>query len=360
MKAFSEKNPNLQLAWDASSLKSYQFCPRSYQLQNLEGWQTESVDLEFGKRIATGLEMYQKLRLVGKSVADATLEVAKWAMEETWNDGKPWGGEYETMWKCEGTEKYKNPKGNRAVCPFAHKRMWFPGGAPALCGSCGSGIRIERRFVAEHTKNRQSLVRALIWYGLSNPDDLDDGYRPYVFPDGTPAVELSGKLPLPFTTASTGERYVLTWNFDYIGDFGGELWITDNKSTSKTLDAKFESSYAVDTQFDTYDLVGTLMFPELNIQGTMVEGIQVLESGIAIERFVYRKTEAQREEHFRDIELWLQDAERSAVENYWRMNKRNCWLCSFKRVCRLDPKKRQMELEANFTKGPRWDPTAER
>lgn len=369
--AFSPHNQNVQNAWDSSSLKAIQFCPRYYQLQNLEGWQGESVHLEFGRFIADGLEHYQKLRLDGYTKEDALLRVVRKTLEDTYYEGVPehehghgtiaatddtqWGGYYETMWKCTGTEKYKNQKGNRAKCPFAFEAAWFPGDPPELCGSCGSSIHSERRYVPGDTKkNRRSLLRALIWYGFDQPDDLDAGLKPYVFPNGQPAVELSVRLPLPYSN-SFGENYILTANFDYIGDFGGELFITDNKSTTKFLNDKFFDNYSPDTQFDTYDLIGSLAFPGLPIRGTLVDAISLSVEGVTFGRKPFYKTEEQREEHLKDLGVWLEVAEMYALKGYWPMNKRNCWLCPFAKACSQSPKLRAGYLASNYQQKPRWN-----
>lgn len=355
--AFSKTTPKLQLAWDATSIKDVQFCPRYYQHTHLEGYRPDSVHLDFGGFIATGFEKFQKLRLNGATQDEAALAVVRWALEATWNDDDTqWGGRYETMWKCEGTEKYKNSKGNRAVCPFAFKNAWFPGDAPDICVECRSGIKSERIYLPnDNAKNRQSLIRALIGYAYDQPENLDDGLKPYVFPDGTPAVELSGRLPLPFTSVA-GEPYILTWNFDYIGDWGSELFVVDNKTTSKTLDSKFFATYNPDTQFDTYDLIASLAYPALDISGTMVDAVQVIVSGVEFGRMPYYRNEKQREEHLRDIEIWIKQAETYALMDYWPMNKRNCWLCPLKGACSLSPEKRPAFLKANFERREPWNP----
>lgn len=365
--AFSAKTPNLQLVWDASSLKAYQFCPRYYEINNLQGWHGSSVDLEFGRLIASGFEMFKKARLNGKSIEDALVAVVTWVMNETWmpaTDTDPadrqWGGRYETMWKCTGERPYKNAKGNRAKCPFAHERAWFDGEAPDICGECGSPTRSERRYLPNSpAKNRLTLVRTLIWYGLSQPENLDDGLKPYVFPDGRPAVELSGKLPLPFKTMD-GEGYVMAYNFDYIGDYGGERFIVDNKTTSKPLTEQYFASFAPDTQFDTYDLIASTVFPDLNIRGTMVEGVKVTATESEFGLRPYYKTNEYREEHLNDIGSWLADAERSARTGYYRMNKRNCWICPLKAVCSLAPKMRDGYMQSNMTREAPWNPARER
>lgn len=360
--AFSEKNPNVQLVWDASSLKNYQFCPRYYEYSNLQGWRGDSVDLDFGRMIADGFEHFKKHRLDGLSREDATIAVVKEAMEATYNeaDGTQWGGKYVDVWKCEGTKPYKNEKGNRAKCPQAWDAFWGEGEAPDICVHCGDGIRQERQYAPNHkTKNRQTLIRALVWYGLQQPEEIADGLRPYVFDDGRAAVELSGKMPLPFTTAG-GEQYVFAYNLDYIGQWGDELFIVDNKTTSKPLNDMYYSGFAVDTQFDSYDLIGSMMFPDLPIRGTMVEAVSLSAQGVDIGLRPFYKTEAQREEHLNDLGEWIADAERSAEAGYWRMNKRSCWLCPMKAVCAQSPKMRDGYLRSNYEKGPRWDPSHER
>ena len=381
--SFSKHNDRLQIAWDASALKSLQFCPRSYQYGNLEGWRTSSVDLDFGRLIAEGFERFKKSRLDGATTDEALLQVVRWALEATYYEATEcvqgcheeqtcgsdpchmqdtqWGGRYESLWHCKGDKPYKNAKGNRAKCPNSHAGVFFPGDAPDICVECHGGtIETVRMYVPDSpNKNRQSLLRTLVWYGLSQPEDIRDGYRPYVFPDGTQAVELSGRLPLPWRN-SYGEQYILSWNFDYIGEFGVEHFITDNKTTKKTLDSSFFNAYSPDTQFDTYAMVGPIAYPDLNIKGVMLEGVQILVGSSAFGMHPYYKTEEQNEEHFYDMKVWIDQAERYALTGYWPMNKRNCWLCPFKGVCSLDPRDRQGALEANFKRQPRWDPLHER
>jgi hypothetical protein len=129
--AFSAHNPKLQIGVDATSLKSYQFCPRRYQYEHIENWRRQSVDLDFGLFIADSLEIYQKGRLAGLSKTDALLPALRYAFTATWNaDGTQWGGEYVTQWHCLGETKYNNEKGNLAMCPFALVGGWLLGLGP--------------------------------------------------------------------------------------------------------------------------------------------------------------------------------------------------------------------------------------
>jgi hypothetical protein len=243
---------------------------------------------------------------------------------------------------------------------MAKADMWMPDEGPELCGSCNSPTYTELRYVPDDKlKHRRSLIRALVWYGLNQPEELSEGLRPYVFPDGHPAVELSFRLPIPLYT-DMGEQYILAGHLDLIGQFGDEIFPVDQKTTRKTLNDKFFASYSPSTQFDTYDMVMSVMFPDLETVGIMVDAVQLLTDGVKFGRFTYRKTEAQREEHWADMQEWIKEAERYATRDHWPMNKRNCWICPFNGVCSLSPEKRQTELETSFQRGERWDPLKER
>jgi hypothetical protein len=352
----SPANPKLQTAWDSSSLGALEFCPRYYQYTQIEGWRGKTVDLEFGGFAATGFETYQKARLEGLTRDEAQLRVVKTILELTWLDGKPWGGTYETVWHCTGTEPFKNAAGNRAKCPYAHKGMWFPGDQPQPCGRCGSPTETEvQYFPLSPAKNRQSLLRLLVWYIEEQPEDLAAGLHPVAFPDGRPAVELSGRIPLGITSRF-GDEYILTYNLDYIGSFGDENWFVDNKTTTKALDARFKSGYSPHYQLDTYELIGSVAFPELELSGVLIDAAQVTTSGATFARFGLWFTDQQREEHLNDIRYWIGLAEKFAVDDYWPMNKRNCWLCPFSGVCNKEPGMRQHELNDRFEKGEPWNP----
>lgn len=358
---YSPHNPNLQTAWDSSSLGAIQFCPRYYQLSILEGWGGDQVDLVFGGYAAEGFELYQKRRLAGDTKDAAMLAVVRHIMTETWRDGQQWGGRFENQWHCTGTEPYKNSNGNRAKCPYSHKGSWFPEPSPDVCGECGSPVERVRNYIPAHAaKNRVSLVSMLIAYIDEQPENLDDGLRPYIFPDGTPAVELSVRLPTPWKSPY-GDDYILTGHFDYIGVFGSENWITDNKTTTKTLSDKFWQGYSPHYQLDTYDLFGSLMFPDLDLQGVLIDAAQVTATKPpAFARHTFRKTEEQREEHWRNVEFWIKQAEQFALAGYWPMNKRSCFLCPFAKICNKDPAFREQYLRADFQKRERWNPLQER
>lgn len=369
--AFSTTVPNLQIVWDSTSFRALMFCARSYQLGILQGWrENTAADLEFGIYFATGTEVYAKERLKGSSKEVATIRAIKRVVEDTWIDddtgeaeeGHPWGGIYADEWHCLGTKKYRNRKGNAAKCPYAHKGKWFPGSGPSCCGECGSETEHGRHYLPNHAKkHRLSLITALAWYCFDQPDTVtDNGLYPVAFPDGTPAVELSFKLPLPFNSPD-GQPYTLSGHMDAIKSFGPiEKFVTDNKTTGSFIGPLYWKQYSPNIQVDIYDLAGSLLYPQLNLKGVAIEATQLFASGGA--RFAihpFYRTESQREETLSEIGWWLKQAERYVEEDYWPMNKTNCKICAFNGICSKDPAQRERYLKADFVQ-KRWNPAEER
>jgi hypothetical protein len=361
---FSEKHPTLQMAWDATSLKALQFCPRNYQLSVLERWGSDSVHKSFGKYLAKGLEIFWKERLNGATIEEALVPAVREIGLLTLNpDGSQWGGQFVTSWHCLGETPYKNDKGNHAKCPFSHKGKWFPGEASDICGRCGSECETVVRYEPDSPlKHRISLIRAIIWYGLSQPDVLTDGLTPFLFENGKPSVEFSFYLPLDMH-AYTGETYALCGHMDLVVHFGEETWVQDTKSTGHALDQRFWRGYHPETQFDIYDSVGGIIFQSMNFKGTIVDAIQLTSDGVNIVRRPMPSSEDQRAETWDDVKEWIRLAEQYARADYWPMNKRNCWLCEFNEICALPRSQREWTLKANpkFVQRPaRWNPAQER
>ena len=380
---FSDHNSSLQMVWDSTSLKALMFCPTFYKRTILEGWRSKgAVDLEFGIMFASAVETFKKGRLEGLSKVDAQLASLKKVLEDSWlpggntghcpcpdgcngceqPDGKPWGGSYEDLWHCTGTEPYKNSKGNKAKCPWSHKGKWFPAPAPSTCGECGSETETHRHWLpADKTKNRVSLVRAIIWYTEDQPDTMySGGLKPFAFPDGVPAVELSFKLPLDYANRYD-EPYILAGHIDSIlqNEDGSELFIADNKTTKKFLGKAFQASFSPNIQMDVYDLAGSILFPTLPIRGVAIEAAQILHDGARFATYPLHRTEAQREETLTNLSRWFDTAEEYAESQNWPMSTANCWLCPLKGICSKDPSQRELYLRADFEQ-KFWNPLDER
>lgn len=359
---FSKVNPKLQVAWDSTSLKVLMECPRRYQYEIMEGWRGSKVDLEFGIFFANAMETYYKARLGGADLETAMHVATERAVKDTWDKKRgPWGGSYNKVWHCTGTTKYRNAAGNAAKCPYAHKGEHYPGAHPSKCGECGSKIKEERLYVpGNKKKNRTTLIRAVVWYCLDQPEQ--GGFQPYSFPDGTPAVELPFRLALPMAF-KTGDVPILCGYFDRFAEFAGDIYPVDNKTTASGQfgDAYFDG-FSPSVQFDTYDLVASMMFPDLPIKGVVNDAVQMLVDSVKFNKREYYKTEKTRQEHLEFIEYWLRQAESYAENDFWPMNKAACWHCPFNKICSKDPAVRERYLanDVELRKQERWNPLRER
>lgn len=362
---WSKTLPGLQLAWDKTSLKALQFCPTRYNFEIKQGYRKDTADLRFGSLFASAVETFRRGLLSGQSFDDAQRAAVRWALQNsgeyvTHDDHEhwvPWGGEYQDQWHCTGTEKYKNEKGNAAKCPWSKKGQWFTGSAPSVCGTCGSPTERQTRYVPyDKYKNRRSLMRLVVWY---IEEQRNSGVQPHAFADGTPGVELSFKLPLPWKARLTGESFQLVGHIDGIGERPRELFTMENKTTKKSLGKMFFDGYNPSLDISIYDIATNVLFPDLPITGMLLEGAQILIDGARFDSALFRRTEAQREEAFKELEWWIRQAERYAEEDYYPRAEANCWICPFKEACRLPQKQRKLYLDQNFEKRL-WDPTIER
>lgn len=363
---FSAHEPKLQRAWDSTSLRAMMFCPRFYEYTILEGWRGSTLDLEFGVLAHVGFETWLKARLAGRTKEEATLDAVRVVVAQSGTRGEdngslwsPWGGSYYDSWRCTGANPYRNAKGNKAKCPWSFKGKWHITPAPSVCGECGSDIETANRWVPRDTaKDRIGLIRMLVWWCEEQPDDFGEGLDPFGFSDGTPAVELSFKIPLPYKTPDGGP-YILCGHLDGIFQLGDELFVGDHKTSSKTLGKGYYAGFSPSIQMDTYDLAAYLLYQDLDIKGIVIDAVQLLVGGARFGRGVLYRNQAQREEYLKELEYWLRLAEKYAGDNFWPMNRANCWICGFKNICSKDPDKRQQFLEADYQKKP-WNPLEER
>lgn len=385
--SWSRTNPRLQLAWDATSWGALQKCARKYQYGVIEGWcQLDNPHLDFGGMFQEAVEIFQLERLKGAPKAEAlkvallrALQISGWYMSAP-DDGadtgrlytwQPWGGSYVAQWRCSGTEPYKNAKGNKAKCPRALRGNWHdvagqvsawrthdddPENDTTYCAVCDSPIERRTHYIPDHpSKHRLSLVRALALFADKQPET--GGLQPYAFPDGTPAIEITIQVPMG-RLAPDGDDYALVANIDEINTWRGRHYITDNKTTKNPLNTGFFRAFAPHAQFDFYDLVGSIALQDLDIAGLAVRGVQVTKESGDTKTALLTKAPGQREEAWRDLHYWLDQAEKHAADGYWPMNRASCPGCEFSHVCDMAPAWRERTLEADFVRRGSWDPVS--
>lgn len=301
--SFSTKLPNLQLAWDSTSLGALKTCPRYYQLSIIEGYtgRTTNVHLAFGQHYHKALERYDHARCEGATFEEAQLEAVNQALSDTWD--------------------------------AARNRPWD----------------------SEHpNKNRMTLVRSVVWY---LEEFRNDPIETVKLKSGKPAVELSFRWATDYSSLGTGESFLYCGHLDRLGQFQGGTYVCDRKTSRHLVDQRFIDGFSPSNQFAGYCLSANLTF-SVPVKGIIVDGAQIAVTFTRFHRGLIEYSTSQLEEWYKGLGFWFAQAEFFARQAYWPMNEMSCnnyGGCPFKGICSLPPEQRQQWLENSFTKRT-WDP----
>lgn len=305
----------LQYAWDSTSLGALKKCPRYYQYSILEGWRAkdESVHLTFGSCYASALETYHKLLAAGAEHDDALDSVVDLTLQRTWI-------------KAELDEE-----GN--VLSPAHE--WLPD---------------------HNAKTRMNLIRSIVWY---LEEFKDDPAKTLILADGKPAVELSFKFNSGIT-CEYGE-FILCGHMDKLVDYGGDLYVMDQKTTGSTLGSYYFKNYNPDNQMTLYTLAGRIVY-NTPVAGVIIDAAQIAVGFTSFARGITTRSEGQLEEFLGDFKLWTDVAALYAKADHWPMNEASCGNyggCAFREICGKDSRVRELFLKTSFEKRY-WNPLSNR
>lgn len=306
-------NSNLQFAWDSTSIGYAKTCWRYYQYVMIQGWRSpeENVHLRFGQEIHTAFQGYEILRAQGMTHMDALRQVVLHAYRETWE------------WRPIAT----NPRMEKAI----------------------------------KYKNRESLLRTIIWY-------LEhyrvDAAKTYIRKDGRPAVELSFQYEME-SGPTEDQPYILCGHLDRVVDYNGDLFVMDYKTTQSTIGDYWFDQFNPNNQMSLYTIAGKVVL-NTPIKGVLIEGIQLLVDYPKFSRGITYRTHNQMEEWLRDLDTVFAQAERNAEDNHWPMNDTSCDKfggCPFRKICAMDPSVRDKWLNKDFVKleeHEKWNPLRQR
>ena len=142
-------NSRLQIAWDATSLRSLMTCPRKYEYEILQGRKNGNEAMRFGSVYHAAKEILDAALTVREVVLDPVNEQIDAALVEAikyvWTETEKWG--------------------TRDDIPRT-----------------------------DNARTRYTLVRGLVWSLEALGTDI---LTPFEFPDGTLGIELSWRVPLP-------------------------------------------------------------------------------------------------------------------------------------------------------------------
>ena len=226
--SFSKIEPKLQIAWDSTSFGALDKCPRFYQYSIIEGYVPtgENDHIKFGWLLHATCELYDKEIAETLNHDAALLKAIRFALIETWD--------------------------------FERARPWTS---------------------EEPTKNRNTLLRSIIWY-LDR--FKDDHMKTHILQNGKPAVEYSFRFALGLESF-THEEYQLCGHIDKVVEWNDGGWIRDIKTSKYDLDSNFFRQFLPDNQVSIYQIAGQVTF-HMNIDGFIIDGIQVLVNGTRFRR----------------------------------------------------------------------------
>lgn len=290
---------NLQIGWDSTSLTTFMECPRKYQYSLLfaRAPRKESVHLTFGIYFHQGLEHYDKLRANGIDHNTAVHSVVKDMLVRShgWNSD-------------------------------------------------------------DNYKNRETLIRSLVWYMEEFPSESDPA-KTLILHNGSPAVELSFRFEFPDLKTPWGDRYLYCGHLDRVAEFDGALWVMDRKTTKSAITSYWFEKFRPHNQMTGYTIGGhiTLSRP---LKGVIIDGAQIGVNFTRLMRGITLRSQDELEEWFANASVHIRLAERYAESDFWPMNLSACdnyGGCPFRPICAKPPAQRQRWLEAEYVERI-WDP----
>lgn len=296
-----------QFAWDSTSLKNYQTCPRYYQLTNIQGWKPKgsSVHLWFGGHYASALENFYKLLAQGQSINDAQRQIVRELLEATW------------------------------------KRIEINGTVR------GAPITFD-----DPNKTRETLIRSFIWYVEHFRDDPAQVVH---LANGKPAVELSFSFQVD-------DDIIFCGHLDRVVEYAGETYVMDQKTSKQAVSSYYMRQYDLDVQMSMYTFATKAVF-NLPAKGVIIDAAQIAPNFTNFERGFTFRSRAQLDEWYDETMHWIAQARADSQAGFFPKNTNSCGKfggCEFRSVCSLDPAIRERSLKSDFEQRPRWDPLERR
>jgi len=293
----------MQWAWDSTSLGQLKKCPRLYEYSMIRGYQGRpSFHLYFGIEFHQAMHDYENGKAEGLNHDAAELETVFKLLVRTYN------------WDSDSP-----------------------------------------------TKNRETLVRSVVWY-LEHYQE--DPAKTIILANGKPAIELSFRMPTNIKINFESKypldetTYLVCGHLDRLCEFAGAAYAMDRKTTDKTVGSYYFDQYNPDNQMSLYTAAAQVVY-NIPAQGVLVDAVQTAVGFSRPERGLTPRSPDATSEWLHDLEYWLRMAEAFAKHEYWPMNDTACMGCRFREVCSKSPGVRDTYLQSNF-EVRKWNPLSPR
>lgn len=196
-------------------------------------------------------------------------------------------------------------------------------------------------WISEHkTKNRQTLIRSIVWY---LEEFRDDPCQTLILKDGRPAVELTFSFDYKPDITFCG-------HLDRVVEYAGDIYLQDQKTTGSSLSPHYFRRYTPDNQMSLYTAAGQIVY-NVPVKGVMIDAAQIAVGFTRFERGFAFRTQDQIEEWLVDAEWHIHNIWEATLKNHFPMNDSACQKyggCQFISICSKSPQVREEFLRTDF------------
>lgn len=281
--------------WDSTMRGTFASCPNKFHyeyLQCLSPHEQTSIHLVFGGAFASGVEAFRK-----------------------------------AYYKEEGNHTPENLKSAYAAGFTTIVEKW--GDYPV------EGVG---------NKSLYTCLDCLVSY-FSHFKPSFDHIQPYRFASGEPAVECSFAIPLELNNPITGEQLIYAGRYDMIGEYNGQLFAVDEKTTS-SMGSSFLSSWDMRAQLTGYCFAAQQY-------GLPVAGAIIRASCVKLRDTDHAEIITNRSPFM--IEQWLEQLHRD-LERAILMWKENRWDKNFDSACVAYSSRCAFTTPCSLPNPERWIP----
>jgi hypothetical protein len=144
------------------------------------------------------------------------------------------------------------------------------------------------------------------------------------------------------------------WTSRSTGQYAGDYYVQDQKTTGSTLGAYYFNRYNPDNQVSLYSLAADIIY-KTPVVGVMIDAAQIAVGFTRFARGLIPRTKDQMAEWLDDAIYHIKETWRAAEHGY-PMNDKACQLyggCEFLEVCSKSPRVRQDYLDGGFQRSAR-------
>jgi hypothetical protein len=313
---------NVQYAWDSVSLTNILACPRRYQYSIILGLHPRNpgyaIALVFGILFHKGLEVYHKARAGGEDHTGGIFTAVRYLLDDPATATLP-------------TDEVISDK------------------AEGFSIDDDDGVDLRNSKI----RTRYYLFRAVIWY-LDHYEN--DPAETLILPSGTPAVELSFRIPLPIDVL--GNEMLLCGHLDRGVIFNNQVVPSDYKTT-KSLTSQWALMFELSHQMTGYTVGSTVLFGKPTY-GCMIDGVALQVGQLKFRRHFTKRTQGQVDEYFELLSYVRDKAIMHAETGRYPMNTASCYFCDYKDVCSQPPEYRARYIKQHYFAKPGWNPLENR